>query len=282
MLHHWVSKTNRKGVAHLAKMVILVAAFLSALSLMPGIGAKERSPSSKHEASLVRIVLEPSNPLMFGANLTQTLIVTGKYTDGSLRDLTRQASFTSSDPAIVTVDPSGTVRAIKNGMASITAKVGRLSAHQTIRVQLADQKRAVSFINDIAPIFTRMGCSNSNCHGALNGQNGFKLSLFGYEPETDYKAVVEGSDGRRINRTEPAKSLILLKPTQSVPHGGGKRFEPGSLEYQALKEWIEAGAPAGSSNESKMVRLEVVPRERVLLSADSMQQLVVLAHYSDG
>jgi len=283
MQRHWLSKMNGKGVAHLAKLAILLAASFAALSLiMPSTGAKWRSPSGEREANLMRVKLEPSNPIIFGANLTQTLIVTGKYTDGSLRDLTRQASFTSSDPAVATVDPSGTVKAIKNGLAWITAKVGRLSARQAIRVQLADQKRAISFVNDIAPIFTRLGCSSSNCHGALNGQNGFKLSLFGYEPESDYKAVIEASEGRRINRAEPAKSLILLKPTQGVRHGGGKRFEPGSLEYQAIKEWIEAGAPAGGGNESKMVRLEVVPRERVLMSADSMQQLVVLAHYADG
>jgi hypothetical protein len=283
MLQHRASKMNGKGVSRLAKMAILLAASLGALSLMmPGTGAKERRPSGERDAILVRVVLEPEHPLIFGAQLTQTLIVTGKYADGSLRDLTREASFTSSDPAVATVDPSGTVKAIKNGHAWITAKVGRVSARQAIRVQLADRKRAISFINDIAPIFTRLGCSSSNCHGALNGQSGFKLSLFGYEPETDYKAVVEVSEGRRINRAEPAKSLILLKPTQSVRHGGGKRFEVGSLEYQALKEWIAAGAPAGGGNESKMVRLEVVPRERVLVRADAMQQLVVLAHYADG
>ncbi|MGH9835734.1 MAG: Ig-like domain-containing protein, partial [Blastocatellia bacterium] len=283
MQQHWLSKMNGKGVGRLAKLVILLAASLAALSLMmPDTGAKGRRASSERDASLVSVMLEPSNPLIFGAHITQTLIVTGKYTDGSLRDLTRQAAFTSSDPAVATVDPSGTVKAIKNGQAWITAKVGRLSARQAVRIQLADQKRAISFVNDVAPIFARLGCSNSNCHGALNGQNGFKLSLFGYEPETDYKAVVEASDGRRINRAEPAKSLILLKPTQSVRHGGGKRFEPGSLEYHALKDWIEAGAPAGGSNESKMVRLEVMPRERVLLNADAMQQLVVLAHYADG
>jgi hypothetical protein len=274
---------NGKGVSHLAKLATLLAASLGALSLMiPGTGAKGLLPSGEREATLVRVVLEPSNPIIFGANLTQTLIVTGKYTDGSLRDLTRQAAFTSSDPAVATVDSNGTVKAIKNGVAWITAKVGRVRARQAIRVQLADQQRPISFVNDIAPIFTRLGCSNSNCHGAINGQNGFKLSLFGYEPETDYKAVVEASAGRRINRAEPARSLILLKPTLGVRHGGGKRFEVGSLEYQALKEWIEAGAPAGSGNESKMVRLEVVPGERVLVRADAMQQLVVLAHYADG
>src|SRR5262245_10443600 len=271
----WVSKMKGKSVAHLAKVVILLAASLGALSLiMPSAGAEGRRLTSEHDATLAHIILEPSNPIIFGANLTQTLIVTGKYSDGSLRDLTRQASFTSSDPAVATIDLSGTVRAIKNGQAWITAKVGRLSARQAVRVRLADQKRAISFVNDIAPIFTRLGCSSSNCHGALNGQSGFQLSLFGYEPETGYKAVVEASDGRRIHRAEPAKSLILLKPTQSVRHGGGKRFEVGSPEYQALKEWIEAGAPAGGGNESKMVRLEVTPRERVLIREGATQQLV--------
>src|SRR5262245_48333806 len=283
MQRQWPSRMNSKGVAHLAKIAIVLAASLGAKSLMmPGAGAEGRRPSSERNAALARLALEPSNPIIFDSRLTQTLIVTGKYTDGSLRDLTRQASFTSSDPAVATVDPSGTVKAITNGLAWITAKVGRLSARQPVRVQFADQKRAVSFVNDIAPIFARMGCSASNCHGALNGQNGFKLSLFGYEPEADYKAVVEASEGRRINRAESAKSLILLKPTQSVRHAGGKRFEVGSLEYQAIKEWIEAGTPAGGSNEAKMARLEVVPSERVLLSADALQQLVVLAHFSDG
>src|SRR4030095_6075385 len=143
MQRHWLSRMNGKGVAHLAKMVILLAAPLGAFSLMmPGTGAQGRRPSGEKDAALVSVFLEPSNPLIFGAQLTQTLIVTGKYNDGSLRDLTRQASFTSSDPAVATVDPSGTVKAIKNGLAWITAKVGRLSAREAIRVQLADRKRA--------------------------------------------------------------------------------------------------------------------------------------------
>jgi hypothetical protein len=283
MRQHWVSRMNVKGVAHLAKIVILLAASIGALSLMvPGSGAKGQRPSSEKDAALVRVMLEPSNSLISGAHQTQTLIVTGTYSDGSLRDLTRQANFTSSDPAVATVDASGRVKAIKNGQAWISAKVGRFVARQAVRVQLADQKRAVSFTNDIAPIFARLGCGASSCHAAPNGQKGFKLSLFGYDPEADYKAVVEASEGRRINRADPDQSLILLKPTLGVRHGGGKRFEVGSLEYQAIKEWIEAGAPAGGGNEAKMVRLEVVPGERVLVRADAEQQLVVLAHYSDG
>src|SRR5262249_5128009 len=134
----WVSKMKGKSVAHLAKVVILLAASLGALSLiMPSAGAEGRRTSSERDAPLAHITLEPSNPIIFGANLTQTLIVTGKYSDGSLRDLTRQASFTSSDPAVATIDLSGTVKAINNGQAWITAKVAPLTAPPALPLHLA-------------------------------------------------------------------------------------------------------------------------------------------------
>src|SRR5436309_4646135 len=100
-----------------------------------------------------------------------------------------------------------------------------------IAAPLAAARREIpklSFVRDVVPIFTMSGCANSNCHGSIRGQAGFKLSLFGYEPELDYKAIQEG---RRIDTANPEKSLILLKPTFQAAHGGGLRFAPGSLEY---------------------------------------------------
>src|SRR6058998_647805 len=93
------------------------------------------------------------------------------------------------------------------------------------------QQPKLSFVKDIVPILTKSGCANSNCHGSIRGQAGFKLSLFGYEPELDYAAIVRDANGRRIDRSDPAKSLILAKPTFAIPHGGGERFKIGSLEY---------------------------------------------------
>src|SRR6516225_3028373 len=89
----------------------------------------------------------------------------------------------------------------------------------------AAEKPKLSFVKDIVPIFTKSGCANSNCHGSIRGQAGFKLSLFGYEPDLDYDAIVKAQNGRRIDRTDPTKSLILIKPTFSIPHGGGERFK---------------------------------------------------------
>ena len=89
------------------------------------------------------------------------------------------------------------------------------------------EKPKLSFVKDIVPIFTKSGCANSNCHGSIRGQAGFKLSLFGYEPDLDYDAIVKAQDGRRIDRTDPTKSLILMKPTFSTPHGGGRALQSG-------------------------------------------------------
>src|SRR5258708_38874356 len=94
----------------------------------------------------------------------------------------------------------------------------------------AGEKPKLSFVKDIVPLLTKSGCANSNCHGSVRGQAGFKLSLFGYEPELDYAAIVKDAEGKRINRTAPQSSLVLQKPTYQVPHGGGERFKTGSFE----------------------------------------------------
>ena len=105
-----------------------------------------------------------------------------------------------------------------------------------------EKPKLSGFVKDIVPIFTKFGCAGSNCHGSIRGQAGFKLSLFGYEPDLDYSAIVKTGDGHRINLADPAKSLILLKPTASVEHGGGERFKVGSLEYEAILDWLRDGA----------------------------------------
>ncbi len=140
----------------------------------------------------------------------------------------------------------------------------------------------LSFVKDIVPIFTKSGCANSNCHGSIRGQAGFKLSLFGYEPDLDYSAIVKAQDGRRINRTEPAKSLILMKPTFSTPHGGGERFKTGSLEYEAILNWIRDGATYDSAGSPRLRTIRATPEEVTLVGLNSKQQLSVSGTYTDG
>src|SRR5207248_3570638 len=103
----------------------------------------------------------------------------------------------------------------------------------------------VSFVRDVMPILNKAGCTQGTCHGAAKGKNGFKLSLRGYDPEYDYRALINDLSGRRFNRTEPAQSLMLLKPTAQVPHGGGLKLEIGSGYYNTILQWINEGTEFG-------------------------------------
>jgi hypothetical protein len=139
----------------------------------------------------------------------------------------------------------------------------------------------VSFRNHVIPILTKAGCNSGACHGAAAGKNGFKLTLRGYDPETDYLTLTRQAAGRRTNALEPARSLLLLKPTRAVPHMGGKRFAVGSPEYNVIASWIAAGTPAPRDSDARIQRLEVTPGKRTLGEGQEVQ-LAVRARFSDG
>ncbi|MDX2032506.1 MAG: DUF1553 domain-containing protein [Blastocatellia bacterium] len=138
-----------------------------------------------------------------------------------------------------------------------------------------------NFRNHVIPVLTRLGCNSGACHGALAGKGGFKLTLRGYDPELDFNVMTRQALGRRVNRSEPARSLLLLKPTMTIGHGGGKRLNVESLEYKVLSEWIAGGLAGPAESDPKIVRLDVTPREATL-SPGQAAQLRVVAHYSDG
>jgi Protein of unknown function (DUF1553)/Protein of unknown function (DUF1549) len=144
------------------------------------------------------------------------------------------------------------------------------------------ERGRVSFVRDIVPILTKSGCATSSCHGSIRGQAGFKLSLFGYEPESDFEAITKGADGARINGAEPEKSLVLVKPTYQQQHGGGERFKRGSLEYNAILAWIREGAPFDSPGSPRIKTLQVKPEEVMLTGVGTLRNLVVTATYTDG
>jgi hypothetical protein len=142
-------------------------------------------------------------------------------------------------------------------------------------------KPPVDFQNEIQPILSRHGCNSGGCHGKASGQNGFKLSLFGFDHSFDYEAIVRSARGRRISQSAPENSLLLMKATGEVPHGGGQRLDPESESYLTLKNWIAAGAPASSPNAPKVVKISVQPQQRIFAPSES-QQLTVTAEYSNG
>lgn len=139
----------------------------------------------------------------------------------------------------------------------------------------------IRFTTDVVPILTKLGCDSGGCHGKATGQNGFKLSLFGFEPELDYDALVTEGRGRRLNIADPDRSLLLLKGTSRVPHGGGRRLDEASDDYRLFRDWIAQGAIAPREDDPKLVRIEVSPTTQVL-KRNSTQPLRVTAFFSDG
>ncbi len=160
---------------------------------------------------------------------------------------------------------------------------GRAAAVAALLVGLATPARAaeVRFGTDVVPILTRAGCNSGGCHGKANGQNGFRLSLLGFEPEEDYEALVREGGGRRISRTDPEQSLLLLKASGRAPHGGGSPIPEQSDEYRILRDWVIAGARPPHPSDPTVVRVEVIP-QRATLSIQAQQRLHVRAFFSDG
>lgn len=143
------------------------------------------------------------------------------------------------------------------------------------------QADEVSFRNHVQPVLARMACSSGACHGAAAGQNGFRLSLRGYDDEGDYLSLTRHALGRRIIPSDPGRSLLLLKPTGAVPHKGGTKFDTNSVEYRILSEWIAAGAPGPGKDDPRIDRIEITPRQ-ALLKLGASRQFSVRAFFNDG
>ena len=140
----------------------------------------------------------------------------------------------------------------------------------------------VTYLRDVAPILNKVGCTSGTCHGAAKGKNGFKLSLRGYDPQFDYEALLYDLAGRRFNRADPARSLMLAKPTQQVPHGGGLRFDMGSDYYKTIYNWIAQGVPFGDPAADTVRRLETEPADILMKGPEESATVKVTAVYADG
>ncbi len=219
--------------------------------------------------------------MLRGQGSRQQLLLEARTGNAYAGDRTGSATFISSNPNVATVDGTGVVSAVGDGRAIVTARHGAASVSTVVEVERASAPYPLTFRNHVMPVLTRAGCNSGPCHGALSGKNGFKLTLRGYDPEVDYLTLTRQAAARRINRVEPGRSLMLLKPTLAVSHGGGKRFAPRSPEYGVISEWIAAGTPAPAEWDPVMTRLEVFPAAARLTPGDE-QPIVVRAHFSDG
>lgn len=215
-----------------------------------------------------------------GPEARQTLLV--QETNGTLigKQIRDGVTYQSSDPAIVKIE-NGVVIPTGNGSATVTIAANAQTKTVPVVVEKFDEPHVWSFRNQVQSVFTKTGCNNGACHGAVAGKNGFKLSLRGYDPESDFQSLTRQARGRRIVPHDPGRSLLLTKPTGVIPHKGGLRFAEDSLEYRVVSEWIAAGHPGPSADDSRIERLEILPPVVNLRPGDE-QQMLVLAHFNDG
>jgi Protein of unknown function (DUF1549)/Protein of unknown function (DUF1553) len=217
-----------------------------------------------------------------GRDAQRQLIVTARFASGATRDFTRQVAYASAPAAIVSIDSTGLLTPLADGKATVIAQgPGGLQAAVDVTVDHFVDDPQINFPNQIVPIFTKLGCNSGGCHGKASGQNGFRLSLLGFEPGEDFEHLVKEARGRRLFPAAPDRSLLLTKPINAIPHGGGQRLDRDSLEYRLTRRWIAQGMPYGKDTDPKVARIEVLP-DHAVMARRGEQQIAVLAHYSDN
>jgi hypothetical protein len=253
-------------------MIRSMLAFASLLLLAPMVRA---------ETPVTDVIVDPPQVRLSGPNSVYTLLVHGKTADGRLIDLTSDARFQSQQPAIALVTSAGVVHGKRDGAAQISVEVQGHKRTVAVEVKDAARPRQFHFENDIVPLFNRYGCNSAGCHGNAEGQNGFKLSVFGFDPAADHAALTKEARGRRVVPAAPDGSLLLMKASGTMAHGGGVRLRAGSQDYETLRGWIAAGTPLGAKDAPHITSIKVEPRER-LMDMKALQQLRVIARTSDN
>lgn len=237
-------------------------------------------------ARAVALEMQPAQ-IHFGSRSDYAqLLVTARLESGTTLDVTRMVKFdlgSGVDQAgrLVTVSPRALCRPLAEGKGKLVASWGELKAEAPIEIAGLAQGYRADFIRDVGAILAKTGCNAGTCHGSKDGRNGFKLSLRGYDPETDVRALTDDLASRRVNLASPDDSLMLLKALAEVPHEGGRRMTADSPYYQTLRQWIVNGA-ALDRKSARATRIELSPRNPVVQQLGSKQQLRVLATFADG
>ena len=211
----------------------------------------------------------------------QAIVVQAVYADGVTRDVTAQAGYSIANKSLVKFEQFA-LTPVADGRTELKVKFQSKTLTVPVNVESAQAEQSISFALDVMPVLTRAGCNTGGCHGSSRGKDGFRLSLFGYDPEGDHFRLTREAIGRRINLALPEDSLLLEKATGRVPHTGGERFKADSEFYRTLLAWLKAGAPKDGTDVPKVVRVEINPRQSVIEGAGAAQQLNVRAFYSDG
>jgi hypothetical protein len=233
------------------------------------------------EDTLTALHVFPADVNLSTARDVQSIVVQAEYSNGITRDVTDKVAWKLDREDVVSRDgnrlaPRG------DGSAKLTVTFEALSVDVSINVTQATTDRPVSFKLDVMPVFMKVGCNSGSCHGAARGKDGFRLSLFGFDPDGDYHRLTREQPERRLDLSIPSECLLIEKSTGQVPHTGGSPTKKGDPYYETLMRWLESGAPADTGTVPTVDSIELYPQGALLDGEGETQQLTVRAKYSDG
>ncbi len=260
--------------------IVCVAVLLSGLLDQSPLRAETQASPRIDVVAIESIAVAPAPIRIGGANRTQQLLVTARSKSGRFLDVTHHCKVSISDEAVARVHGS-VLTGVADGKAELLVTFGPVQTRAEIVVKDFGTYPAVHFSNDVIPLFSKLGCNSAGCHGKQSGQNGFRLSVFGFDPRADYVALVKEARGRRTFPADPQRSLLVAKSIGRVAHGGGRRAEMGSPDHQLLSNWVRQGMPWGDDEAARLISIRIEPANRVMdMQAD--QQILVTAVYSNG
>lgn len=223
--------------------------------------------------------IEPSS-LRLVAGERAAFLVSALRADGTEVDVTERVSAALGGSKVAVLEAAGWLRGVAGGADVVTADLDGFRVEVAVTV-VERSGKPPTFERDVLPVLSRAGCAAGACHAKADGQRGFRLSVFSYDPQSDFRQIVAAARGRRVFPASPEESLLLLKATQEIPHEGGERLVRSSDGYRTLIEWIGGGMPYRDEASPAVTRIEVFPKERRYRKG-ARQRLVVQAHHSDG
>ncbi|MEK6238968.1 MAG: DUF1553 domain-containing protein, partial [Planctomycetales bacterium] len=229
---------------------------------------------------LVGLEITPSVVRLNNPFEAAQLLVTGKLDSGDLVDLTRGVIPQGAEK-LVDVAQDGQVRPLQNGRGELIVSHGGQVAKAAVEITGFATDHPVSFVQDVMPMLSKLGCNAGTCHGAREGRDGFKLSLRGYDPLYDFRALTDDLNARRVNLASASDSLMLLKSVSEVPHEGGQVTRTGERAYELMRKWIADGVKL-DLDAPRVTGITIQPSNPVVQKAGGTQQMRIVATFADG
>ncbi len=232
-------------------------------------------------ATPLKLEVFPNDILLSNLRDRQSIVAQMVYSNGITVDVTDLVKSQIGSGDIVK-QAGATFHPVADGETTVNFSIENFAIELPVKVANATSNPPLSFTNDVMPVFSKSGCNAGSCHGAARGKDGFRLSLYGFDPKGDYHRLTREMLGRRVDLAVPEDCLLINKAVGAVPHSGGELFKPGTEYYNTLLNWLEAGASFDEGKVQKVVGIELYPKNAVLNGSDSKQRLTVRAKYEDG